>query len=305
MYAEENSKNKTNHNHIYNCTLNVEEKYGFNLFKKSNHKIKDLTHDFNYIYIGNNINNQIHVNPNNEQNTNKRKKIFFFLFIKQECINNFLKIKLLIHKMKEKKNNLKLISLFQNQIDKYMKNMEYILLLTTHKEELIPLNDFYLLDKNIYTKRFYCIPIYIKKNNILIRPNFFHIKWIVYTLQSFIFYNFFFKKINKYMCTYPFFNYKYTHFKNYINQHNQQQNNDENDIQTYNTNFYDYYILFQHYIIKNKIKYVKHFPHHLMLNFKDLPSTNMKDYKNVHIHISSIFVLTPNKIYPSVDNYMY
>ncbi|SOV14560.1 DnaJ protein, putative [Plasmodium sp. gorilla clade G2] len=304
IYSEEQNLNKTNHNHIYNYTLNVEEKYGFNLFKKSDHKIKDLTHDFNYIYIGNNMNNQSNENQNKEEPKKKKKNFFFFLFIKQECINNFLKIKLLIHKMKEKKNNLKLISLFQNQIDKYMKNMEYILLLTTYKEELIPLNDFYLLDKNIYTKRFYCIPIYIKKNNLLIRPNFFHIKWIVYTLQTLIFCNFFFKKINKYMCTYPFFNYKYTHFKKYINQHNEQENNDENDITTNNTNFYDNYIFFQHYIIKNKMKYVKYFPHHLMLNFKDLQSTNMKDNKNVHIHISPIFVLTPNKIYPTVDNKM-
>ncbi|CRG94086.1 DnaJ protein, putative [Plasmodium gallinaceum] len=261
-------------NKSYDDILNIEEKYGFNLIKKSEHKINDVTHDFNYIYIGN----------------NKNKKKNFILFIKEESIKKFLKIKLLISKIK-KKTNLKQISLFENEIDKNLKNIEYILLLTTYKEELVPLNDFYLLDKNIYSKDYYCIPLYIKKNNI-IRPHFCHFKWIIYTIQSLLFFNLYFKKVNKYMYTFPFFNYKYNCLKKYIENNTEDKNFDK---------IKDKYIFFQHYIIKNKHKYLKYFPHYLFLYLKDVISLNENIQKQLQINLSPIFVLTPNKLFQNID----
>ncbi|CRG99580.1 DnaJ protein, putative [Plasmodium relictum] len=259
-----------NFNKNYDDILNIEEKYGFNLIKKSEHKVNDLTHDFNYIYIGNNIN----------------KKKNFILFIKEECVKKFLKIKLLINKVK-KKSNLKHISLFESEIDKNLKNIEYILLLITYKEELVPLNDFYLLDKNIYSEDYYCIPLYIKKNNI-IRPHFCHFKWIVYTLQSLFFFNLYFKKVNKYICTFPFFNYKYNCLKKYLE--NKEDNKNYDKIK-------DKYIFFQHYIIKNKHKYLKYFPHCLFLYLKDVVSLNRNCQKQLQVNLSPVFVLTPNKLF--------
>ncbi|SBT79095.1 DnaJ protein, putative [Plasmodium malariae] len=268
------NRNSNDDNDDDDAILNVEEKYGFNLLKKSKHKIKDMTHDFNYVYIGNSV--------------NKKKK--FLLFIKEESIKKFLKIKLLIHKIK-KKSNLKHISLFENEIDKNIKNIEYILLLITYKDELIPLNDFYLLDKNIYSNDHYCIPLHIKKKNKIARPTYFHFKWIIYTIQSFILFNLYFKKVNKYMCSFPFFNYKYNYFKRYIK--SKEQTNEDN--------VKNKYIFFQQYIIKNKYKYLGYFPHNIILHLKNIASVNNDHQKPLQINLSSIFVLTPNKSFSHVD----
>ncbi|KEG03330.1 DnaJ protein, putative [Plasmodium vinckei vinckei] len=248
--------------------INIEEKYGFNLLKKNEQKIKDMTYDFNYIYIGHNV----------------KKKKRFLLFIKEESIKNFLKIKLLIHKIKNK-SNLKHISLFQKEIDKIIKNIEYILLFVTCKDELIPLTDFYLLDKNVYSKEHYCIPLHIKKNSIVLRPAYFHLKWVIYTLQSFILFNLFFQRINKYMCSFPFFNYKYNYFKNFII--SEQQTDQDNISNTY--------IFFHNHIIKNKHKYIKYFPHKLSLYLKKLEPITPSNAKHIQINLSPLFVLTPYK----------
>ncbi|SBT33856.1 DnaJ protein, putative [Plasmodium ovale wallikeri] len=247
----------------------IEEKYGFNLLKRSEHKVRDLTYDFNYIYVGN--------------STNKKKQ--FLLFIREDSIKKFFKIKLYLHKIK-RRSNLKHISLFEKEIDKVIKNMEYILLLITYKDELIPLNDYYLLDKNLYGKDHYCIPLYIKKNNIIVRPTYFHFKWIVYTLQSFILFNFYFEKVKKYMCSFPFFNHKYGYFKN---AKEVQSSQDKEDRVT------DRYIFFHQYIIKNKEKYLKHFPHNLILHLKNISAAYEHDRKSVQVNLSPVFVLTPNK----------
>ncbi|KJP87774.1 hypothetical protein AK88_02530 [Plasmodium fragile] len=259
-----------------NLTLNIEEKYGFNLLKKSEQKIKDITHDFNYIYIGSNI----------------MKKNKFVLFVKEESIKKFLKVKLLIEKIK-KKSNLKLISVFEKEIEKSIKHMEYILLLITHKDEFLPLNDFYLLDKNIFTKDHYCIPLYIKKNSIS-RPTHFHIRWIVYTIQSLIFFNFFFKKVNKYMCAFPFFNYKYNLIKHFLD-HEEEKNN------TVHHHIKNFYIFFHKYIIKNKQQYLKYFPHSIIVHLKNDESPHDQSKKPVSVNMSSILVLTSNKPIPSAE----
>ncbi|KMZ86887.1 hypothetical protein PVBG_02728 [Plasmodium vivax Brazil I] len=234
------SSAKAEDNHL---TVNIEEKYGFNLLKKSEQKIKDITHDFNYIYIGSNM----------------MKKNKFILFVKEESIKKFLKIKLLIEKIK-KKSNLKLISAFEKEIEKNIKHMEYILLLTTHRDEFLPLNDFYLLDRNAFAKELYCIPIYVKKNSIS-RPTHFHIRWIVYTIQSLIFFNFFFKKVNKYMCAFPFFNYKYNLLKHFLG-HEEKANSIHHQVK-------NFYIFFQQYILKNKHHYLKYFPHSIIVHLKN------------------------------------
>ncbi|VTZ69489.1 DnaJ protein, putative [Plasmodium chabaudi chabaudi] len=248
--------------------INIEEKYGFNLLKKNEQKIKDMTYDFNYIYVGHNV----------------KKKKRFLLFIKEESIKNFLKIKLLIHKIKNK-SNLKHISLFQKEIDKIIKNIEYILLFVTCKDELIPLTDFYLLDKNVYSKEHYCIPLHIKKNSIILRPAYFHLKWVIYTLQSFILFNLFFQKINKYMCSFPFFNYKYNYFKNFI----------ISEQQTEQDSIPNTYIFFHNHIIKNKHKYIKYFPHKVSLYLKKLEPITPSNVKHIQINLSPLFVLTPYK----------
>ncbi|CAA9987659.1 DnaJ protein, putative [Plasmodium knowlesi strain H] len=257
-------------------TINIEEKYGFNLLKRSEQKIKDITHDFNYIYIGSNM----------------MKKNKFVLFVKEESVKKFLKVKLLIEKIK-KKSNLKLISVFEKEIEKNIKHMEYILLLTTHKDEFLPLNDFYLLDRNAFTKDHYCIPLYIKKNTIS-RPTHFHIRWIVYTLQSLIFFNFFFKKMNKYMCAFPFFNYKYNLIKHFLD-------HEEKNNCSIHQHIKKFYIFFQQYIIKNKQHYLKYFPHSITLHIKNDASPNYQNSKPVCINMSSILVLTPNKPIPSSE----
>ncbi|EUD67542.1 hypothetical protein C922_02248 [Plasmodium inui San Antonio 1] len=259
-----------------NLALNIEEKYGFNLLKRSEQKIKDMTHDFNYIYIG----------------TNMMKKNKFVLFVKEESIKRFLKVKLLIEKIK-KKSNLKLISVFENEIEKNIKDMEYILLLTTHKDEFLPLNDFYLLDRNVFTKDHYCIPIYIKKNSIS-RPTHFHMRWIVYTIQSLIFFNFFFKKVNKYMCAFPFFNYKYNLLKQFFHHEEKSNNTIPHDIK-------NFYIFFQQYIIKNKRQYLKYFPHSIILQLENDASVDYQSKKPVRVNMSSILVLTSNKPIPSAQ----
>ncbi|SCO61533.1 DnaJ protein, putative [Plasmodium berghei] len=275
IYDKKNTQNSDNIPIAYSCEktkddilINIEEKYGFNLLKKNEQKIKDITYDFNYIYIGHNV----------------KKKKKFLLFIKEESIKNFLKIKLLIHKIKNK-SNLKHISLFQKEIDKIIKNIEYILLFVTCKDELIPLTDFYLLDKNGYSKEHYCIPLHIKKNSIILRPTYFHLKWVIYTLQSFILFNLFFQKINKYMCSFPFFNYKYNYFKNFI----------ISEQQTEKDGISNTYIFFHNYIIKNKHKYIKYFPHKLNLYLKKLEPITPPNGKYIQINLSPLFVLTPYK----------
>ncbi|KNA00169.1 hypothetical protein PVNG_03509 [Plasmodium vivax North Korean] len=266
------SSAKAEDNHL---TINIEEKYGFNLLKKSEQKIKDITHDFNYIYIGSNM----------------MKKNKFILFVKEESIKKFLKIKLLIEKIK-KKSNLKLISAFEKEIEKNIKHMEYILLLTTHRDEFLPLNDFYLLDRNAFAKELYCIPIYVKKNSIS-RPTHFHIRWIVYTIQSLIFFNFFFKKVNKYMCAFPFFNYKYNLLKHFLG-HEEKANSIHHQVK-------NFYIFFQQYILKNKHHYLKYFPHSIIVHLKNDASQDDQSKKPVRVNMSSILVLTSNKHTPSAE----
>ncbi|VUZ95152.1 DnaJ protein, putative [Plasmodium vivax] len=266
------SSAKAEDNHL---TINIEEKYGFNLLKKSEQKIKDITHDFNYIYIGSNM----------------MKKNKFILFVKEESIKKFFKIKLLIEKIK-KKSNLKLISAFEKEIEKNIKHMEYILLLTTHRDEFLPLNDFYLLDRNAFAKELYCIPIYVKKNSIS-RPTHFHIRWIVYTIQSLIFFNFFFKKVNKYMCAFPFFNYKYNLLKHFLG-HEEKANSIHHQVK-------NFYIFFQQYILKNKHHYLKYFPHSIIVHLKNDASQDDQSKKPVRVNMSSILVLTSNKHTPSAE----